>query len=226
MPDFYHIIASQHPWNHGLPERLALKTNQKFILVQNKEMLLEELASEVSIGRIFFTHWSDRIPQNIWEAYESIIFHMTDVPYGRGGSPLQNLIIRGHQETVVSALRCVEALDAGPVYLKAPLALVGTAQEIYQRADKVIEKMIVEILEEDPVPKVQEGEPVFFKRRKPEDGQLTSAENTSKAFDMIRMLDAEGYPSAFLETDKLKFEFKQAQQKNNKVEAVVIISER
>ena len=43
---------------------------------------------------------------------------MTDLPYGRGGSPLQNLIINGHKETMMSALRCVQELDAGPIYLK------------------------------------------------------------------------------------------------------------
>jgi len=37
---------------------------------------------------------------------------MTDVPYGRGGSPLQNLIVRGHTETKLTALRCVRDLDA------------------------------------------------------------------------------------------------------------------
>ncbi len=30
--------------------------------------------------------------------FECVCFHMTDVPYGRGGSPLQNLIIREPQE--------------------------------------------------------------------------------------------------------------------------------
>ena len=30
--------------------------------------------------------------QKIFENFNCIIFHMTDLPYGRGGSPLQNLI--------------------------------------------------------------------------------------------------------------------------------------
>jgi len=35
------------------------------------------------------------ILKEIFENYEIILFHMTDLPYGRGGSPLQNLIVRG-----------------------------------------------------------------------------------------------------------------------------------
>lgn len=32
-------------------------------------------------------------------------FHMTNFPYGRGGSPLQNLMKRGHHTTTITALR-------------------------------------------------------------------------------------------------------------------------
>ena len=60
---------------------------------------------------------------------------MTDVPYGRGGSPLQHLILAGHRETKVSALRMVEAFDAGPVYLKAPMDLTTAFDDIATHPD-------------------------------------------------------------------------------------------
>ncbi len=56
---------------------------------------------------------------------------MTDLPYGRGGSPLQNLIQRGHTSTMLTALRCGAGLDTGDVYLKQPLSLHGSAEEIF-----------------------------------------------------------------------------------------------
>jgi methionyl-tRNA formyltransferase len=43
---------------------------------------------------------------------------MTDLPFGRGGSPLQNLISRKIYNTKLSAIRVVKELDAGPVFLK------------------------------------------------------------------------------------------------------------
>ena len=42
---------------------------------------------------------------------------MTDLPFGRGGSPLQNLIVRGYKETMLSAIKCVGEVDAGPIYI-------------------------------------------------------------------------------------------------------------
>lgn len=62
---------------------------------------------------------------------------MTDVPYGRGGSPLQNLILAGHADTQLTALKMVEEMDAGPVYAKRPLSLEGKAQDIYEKAGEL-----------------------------------------------------------------------------------------
>ena len=76
---------------------------------------------------------------------------MTDLPYGLGGSPLQNLIHRGHTSTMLTALRCSAGLDAGDVYLKQPLSLHGSAEEIFLKADGLIEQMIEHIVIEDPM---------------------------------------------------------------------------
>ena len=70
---------------------------------------------------IFFPHWSWKIPKEIYEHYECVAFHMTDLPYGRGGSPLQNLIVREKYYTQISAFRVTEGMDEGPIYLKHPL---------------------------------------------------------------------------------------------------------
>ena len=222
MSDSY-IIASQRSWNANLADRLEKKTGHEFKSICDKNDLSEDVLCEFNPRYIFFTHWSNKITSTVWQTYESIIFHMTDVPYGRGGSPLQNLIMRGHESTMISALRCVEELDAGPVYLKRPLSLEGTAEEIFHRADKIIEEMIVEILDKQLIPQPQIGEPTFFARRKPEDSNLVYAKSTTELFNMIRMLDADGYPPAFLEVGDFKLEFKQASRQTDCIEARVII---
>ena len=53
---------------------------------------------------------------------------MTDLPFGRGGSPLENLILRGHTSTVISAIKCAPELDSGDIYLQKPLSLYGSAE--------------------------------------------------------------------------------------------------
>ena len=101
------------------------------------------------------------------DKYECVAFHMTDLPFGRGGSPLQNLILRGFKETVITAFRVTDEWDAGPIYLKRPLSLEGTAQEIFDRASRIIyNDMIPFILMNDIVPAPQTGEVVVFHRIK------------------------------------------------------------
>jgi methionyl-tRNA formyltransferase len=148
---------------------------------------------------------------------------MADVPYGRGGSPLQNLIRRGHAETKLAALRCVAEMDAGPVYLKRPLALSGTAEEIFLRAADLMEEMIEEMIETRPKPVEQSGEPVIFRRLRPEDGDLAAAPSLRQAFDMIRMLDADGYPPAFVRAGGYRFEFSRASLRPGEIVADVRI---
>ena len=151
---------------------------------------------------------------------------MTDLPFGRGGSPLQNLIVRGVEETKLSAIKCVKELDAGDIYLKKPLSLHGTAEEVFLRATDLMRGMIIEIINEKPEPVPQEGEPYVFKRRKPQDGCICELDDLKKVFDYIRMLDAEGYPRAFLDIGKFHFEFERASLKDGFIKADVKISMR
>jgi methionyl-tRNA formyltransferase len=60
---------------------------------------------------------------------------MTDLPFGRGGSSMQNLISRGICQTKLSAIQCVEEIDAGDIYLKKDFSLKeGSAKELYLKA--------------------------------------------------------------------------------------------
>jgi methionyl-tRNA formyltransferase len=151
---------------------------------------------------------------------------MTDVPFGRGGSPLQNLIERGIYQTKISALKAVKELDAGDVYLKKDLSLHGSAGEIYIIATDIIKSMIVTIIENKPDPTPQYGEVVEFQRRKPEQSDISNLDSLSKVYDYIRMLDVEGYPNAFIETDHLRLEFTGADFKKDTVLAEVKITKK
>jgi methionyl-tRNA formyltransferase len=135
---------------------------------------------------------------------------MTDLPFGRGGSPLQNLIARGYKRTKISAIRVADGIDTGDVYLKKNLELDGSASEIFVRAAAIIEDMISEIIINEPTPKPQFGEIIEFKRRQPRESDMKDLSDLEMIYDQIRMLDCEGYPHAFLETTYYKVEFTNA----------------
>lgn len=220
------VVAASRVWRPQMASEVTRRTGVSCSMITTKEELTAEFLAAVKPDFVFFPHWSYIIPPAIHRQYECVIFHMTDVPFGRGGSPLQNLIVRGVTETKISALRCVDELDGGPVYLKRPLSLQGTAQDIYCQANRVIEDMIVEILERRPAPQPQEGVPVVFRRRKPAEGNVAGLDSPEAVYDMIRMLDAEGYPAAFLEVGNLRLEFSRAVLRGDVVRADVSIKVR
>ena len=219
-----YVIASSRLGYEQITNEIAQLAGDECYLIDNKENLNLNVLREINPTYVFFPHWSYMVPKDVYEAYECIIFHMTDLPIGRGGSPLQNLISRGIYETKVSALRCSEGIDTGPIYVKRNLSLYGSAEEIYLRAAKIVEEMILFIIGNSPIPVGQEGEPVYFKRRRPEESNIDGLKSLEKAYDYIRMLDAEGYPHAFFETKHFRMEFRRASLKQDCIHADVIIT--
>jgi len=210
-----YLIASEKSWDKNLVESLNAETKVKWQLIENKEDLTLDKLEKIKPQAIFFPHWSHIIPNEIHSKFNCIVFHMTDLPYGRGGSPLQNLIVRGHKSTKLSSLKVDKGLDTGDIYLKTDLSLEGSAQQIFERANDLIKDQIITIVNENLQPIPQSGEPTVFSRRKPEEGNIENLEKLEVVYDYIRMLDAEGYPNAFLETKNFKFEFTSAELNNN-----------
>jgi methionyl-tRNA formyltransferase len=204
-----YIVASIGDWNKKLFHDRPKDLNGEWFFCGNPDSL-NDLLSKVKARYIFFPHWRWIVPKNILLGNECVCFHMTDLPYGRGGSPLQNLIVRGHKATVLSALRMDEGIDTGPIYYKEPLSLDGTAELIYERSAKLSWDMIGEIVNNEPNPIPQVGDVVEFKRRKPEQSLIPSGLTVGQIYDYIRMLDAPDYPNAFIEKSGYLFEFTNA----------------
>lgn len=219
------VFASCKSWHKPLFERLKNKYSANWLYASSKEEL-DQIVLNTRPKYIFFLHWNWLVPEIILQTCECVCFHMTDVPYGRGGSPLQNLILAGHKETKLSALKMVKEMDAGPVYIKRPLNLEGTAQEIYIRAGKLSAEIIAWLIEHEPEPVPQMGEALQFKRRKPEQSVLPKTGSLSNMYDFIRMLDAEGYPHAFIEHGDYLMGFTKAKLENGRLIAEVEIKSR
>ena len=135
-----YVVAGQRPWNRQVFDERIAELPGSWTFLDDPVQLTPELLAVLDPRYVFFLHWSAIVPPSITDAFTCIGFHMTDLPYGRGGSPLQNLIVRGHRETKLSAFAVERGIDTGPIYAKAELALDGTAQEIYVRSSNPRER--------------------------------------------------------------------------------------
>jgi len=221
LSDLY-LVAAVGEWNRKLFQSNTKNDKDKWDYVSSPQELKNYL-SENHPKYIFFPHWRWIVPSEIVNEYNCVCFHMTDLPYGRGGSPLQNLILRGYKRTVLTALKMDEGVDTGPIFFKEPLDLKGTAQEIYVRAAELTWSLIRKLVDENPVPESQVGDTVLFKRRLPVESELPDLNSLEQLYDFIRMLDAPGYPHAFLETSKYRINFTKASLSNQELSANVTI---
>ena len=126
---------------------------------------------------------------------------------------------------MLKALRCGAGFDAGDIFIKQPLSLQGSAEEIFLRCDAVIGQIIEQIVCEEPAAIPQQGEPVISTRRTPYHSNLASCPegDLSSWYDQIRMLDGEGYPQSFLEAHGTRLEFPRVSQRSDGFHADVKI---
>lgn len=218
-----YIVASCKSWHRSGFDDLRAQKKGRWIWVEKPDELLQIVKEASELRYIFFLHWNWRVPVEIWSCHECVCFHMTDVPYGRGGSPLQNLIALGHKSTKLSALRMVDEMDAGPVYTKREMSLDGRAEEIYIRAGRISFEIIQWMVASEPVAVPQHGEVVNFKRREPAQSALPQEGNLRLVYDHIRMLDAPTYPLGFIEYGDFRLEFSNAQLQEDEIVARVVI---
>tara|TARA_A100001015_G_scaffold293209_1_gene369515 strand:+ start:2084 stop:2785 length:702 start_codon:yes stop_codon:yes gene_type:complete len=220
-----YIFITSKLWHIKEFNKQTKKISGNWYLFQNLDKKNLDQIFNLNPKFIFFPHWSHKVSKKLIETFDCVCFHETDLPFGRGGSPIQNLIVNGYKTTFITALKMDENFDSGPIYLKKPLSLLGSAEEIYLNSASIMFEMIVEIIDKKIIPKPQRGNPTYFKRRKLYQSEIPKNLKTLEEFyDFIRMLDAHEYPSAFLELGNFKISFKNASRRISKIESLVEIT--
>lgn len=182
--------------------------------------VLESTLNRVQPDWVFVYHWSYIIPESIYSKYRCVAFHTGNLPEDRGGSPIQNQILRGKTFSKVNAIVVQDPVDSGAVYGSKSISLQGSLYDIWNAVAEAAKKLIGDILKYDIEPIPQTGESTTFKRKKDNILQPTSL---GSIYDQIRMLDGEGYPKTHLIVGDYKFDFSRAKIQEDSVLADVKI---
>ena len=159
-----YAVATQRPWGIEAYTALCQECSGHWRLIHDEE----GWSLTPSPRYIFCLNWSDYVPPPLLEQHEVVNFHCTALPYGRGGHPIENMILRGHTETVITAHRMTAEVDAGPIYgVSPPVSLAGTKAEILHRFIQPCVDLIRGIIETEPAPHPQGGGVVRFSRLTP-----------------------------------------------------------
>lgn len=210
------LFCGYRDWSIKLYEKLVEKNNN-FLLIKSPKKLTFSFVKKINPEFIFFPDWSWIIPKEITENFKCVCFHESNLPKFRGGSPLQNQIIRGVTKTKTTAFFMSEGIDQGDIIFKQNLSLKGNMEDILLRMIENDYKIITKIISGKYTTKKQRGIPTLYKRRKPEESELKNINHSKKyLYDFIRMLE-DPYPNAFIKLGKRKIIFKSVNLKDNKL---------
>lgn len=150
----------------------------------------------------FLLSCSRRVDQaHLLRHRHNIVVHASDLPQGKGFSPLQWQILAGKEEIPLTLFEAVEGIDAGPYYLKSSVRFDGTElyDELRTKLAEKINALCLEYVERmDELPPIpQTGEETFFRRRTRADDELSVEKSIAEQFNHFRIADNERYPLFF-----------------------------
>lgn len=133
----------------------------------------------------------------------NLVVHASDLPRGKGWSPLTWQILEGRNEIPVCLFEAAEEVDSGPIYLQHTLKFRGTEliDEMRVALGNVTFELCTAFLERYPdivaqgTP--QSGEPTYYPRRTPADSRLNPDLPLRDQFPLLRVADNERYPCYF-----------------------------
>jgi methionyl-tRNA formyltransferase len=153
---------------------------------------------------ILFYGWSDIIMSSLITRYTCLMLHPSPLPKYRGGSPIQNQIIRGETDSAVTIFVMDDGIDTGPIVQQEYFSLEGSLKDIFSRIESIGYSLTVDIFQNGLNAKEQDHTAATsFKRLTPDKSELTmdELENQSSLYlsNKIRMLQ-DPYPNPYIKT--------------------------
>lgn len=189
-------------WALRIYRNIQKVSEHEFLFIENEVDFSEKKIYEFKPDLVLFYGWSKIISDEIIQDFICLMLHPSDLPKYRGGSPIQNQIINGVEQTKISIFRINSEIDAGDIVAKAPLDLSGSLNDIFERITDAGTKLTIEFLSNGMEFSPQDhSQATYYKRRRPEESEITIHElqncNSKYLFNKIRMLD-DPYPNAFI----------------------------
>jgi methionyl-tRNA formyltransferase len=129
------------------------------------------------------------------------VVHPSDLPKGRGFSPLWWQVLEGKNQIPVCMFNAVPELDAGPIIYREEISLKGS--ELIEELREVFGKKTLDLCykfmqEEEPIRMAdQTGAQTYYPRRSSRSGQLDVSKSIADQFELLRISDNERWPAWF-----------------------------
>lgn len=216
------LILSNKQWGYRVYKKLKKNyPNLNFIFCNDSKKLQKKINKDKPL-KVFVLHWGKLISENLLNKSTFIGFHSSDLPKFRGGSPIQNQIIRGYEQTVLTCFFLNNKLDSGEYIEKKKLNLKGNLGDIFKDLENITFEMISKLVFRKKInvklfnEKKNKGS--IYSRLNKSDLNLNKYDDIRKVYDAIRMVDHPEYDKAYIKLKKnIILKFSKAKLTNNEL---------
>lgn len=151
----------------------------------------------------FLSFWSLADISVLDRVTHSLVVHASDLPKGKGWSPLTWQILEGKDAIPVRLFEAEETVDSGDIYASGSLKFRGheLLGELRDRLLDITYSLCLEFVsaypENIPQRKQQIGEASFYDRRTPRASRLDPDRTIADQFNLLRTVDNQSYPAFF-----------------------------
>ncbi|MBA2919754.1 UDP-glucuronic acid dehydrogenase [Sphingomonas sp. MAH-20] len=130
-----------------------------------------------------------------------LVIHASDLPQGRGWSPIVWTIVSGRNDVTVTLLNAEDDVDSGDIWAQRHLMFDGT--ELHDEINRALFDAETELMTWalthcfTSTPRPQSGDPTYLPKRSPADSEIDPARPLTEVFDLLRAADPDRYPAFF-----------------------------
>jgi len=162
--------------------------------------------AEVVEGDILCILGCEKIFKALDKNKHNLVVHESDLPKGKGWSPLTWQILEGKNEIPITLFEATEGVDSGAIYFQDIIHLEGNElnDEIKNKQGEATNDLIIKFINSYPnvAGKEQKGEESFYPKRTPKDSELDINKSIAAQFNLLRVCDNERYPAWFVNNGK------------------------
>ena len=197
------------------PRRIVILVDNDSWILPYAERLVDEVCSDGEAAQLvrhaeylpesdvaFLLGCVQVVPdQSLRRSRFNLVVHESDLPKGRGLSPMTWQILEGQTSIPICLFNATGDIDAGAVIYRDTIELLGNETHDEWRSlqgEKTIE-LCLRFLDEPSPPEgiAQGGKPTFYQRRTPSNSQLDPNRTLAEHFDLLRVADPDRYPAYF-----------------------------
>jgi len=194
------VLAGQKTWMQPFIGEFILSCK-----ISGNNVRLVHEPFEVTKGDFcFILSCSQIVPDEVLRLNKhNLVVHASDLPNGKGWSPMSWNILEGKNEITVTLFEAEEKVDSGMVYIQDKISFKG--DELLDELQSELGKHVIDQCNQfiKQYPSIiqkgwgQHGEESFFAKRSPSDSCLDPNKTIGEQFNLLRIVDNNRYPAFF-----------------------------